>query len=60
MALNLLPSSPQPFRADAARDELLHLWDGLNLEGRRMVLANARAVAEMMGQLLRQGDAAGC
>jgi hypothetical protein len=47
--LTLQPSTPQPFRADQARDELLHLWDGMDLKGWRLVLANARAVADMAG-----------
>jgi len=55
--LNLLPSKPAPFRADAARDELMNLWEGLDLEGRRQVLANVRAVAEISGRLGRQPDA---
>ena len=55
--LTLLPTKPAPFRADAARSELLHLWEGLDREGRRQVLANARAVAEVSGRLQRQPDA---
>jgi hypothetical protein len=55
--LTLLPSKPTPFRADAARGELLRLWEGLNLEGRRQVLANAGAVAEVSGKLQHQPDA---
>jgi hypothetical protein len=50
--LTLHPSKPQPFRPDQARDELLRLWEGLNLEGRRLVLANARAVADLTGRAL--------
>lgn len=49
--LTLHPSPPQPFRADAARDELIRLWEGLNLEARRLIIANARAVAEVAGRV---------
>ena len=56
MPLTLLPTSPSPFRADAARDEVLRLWEGLNLQGQRLVLAHIRAVAELTGKLQR-GDA---
>jgi hypothetical protein len=48
--LTLHPTKPQPFRPDQARDQLLRLWEGLDLEGRRMVLAHARAVADMTGR----------
>ncbi|WP_376092116.1 hypothetical protein ACE7GA_23000 [Roseomonas sp. CCTCC AB2023176] len=44
--LILRPSPPGPLRADAARTELLHLWEGLDREGRRLLLAHARAVAD--------------
>ncbi|WP_426960148.1 hypothetical protein [Muricoccus radiodurans] len=49
--LTLLPTRPEPMRAEPARGELLHLWDGRGLEGRRLVLANARAVAEVTGRV---------
>jgi hypothetical protein len=45
--LTLDPSPPQPLRPDEARDEMLRLWEGMNLEARRLALANARAVADM-------------
>lgn len=47
--LSLRPSPPGPLRADAARIELLGLWDGLSREGRRLLIAHARAVADHHG-----------
>jgi hypothetical protein len=49
--LTLLPARPEPFRADAARAEMLTIWDGLDTEGRRLILSNARAVAEQRRRL---------
>jgi hypothetical protein len=49
--LTLTPARPEPFRTDAGRAEMLTIWDGLDQEGRRMILANARAVAEQRGRV---------
>ena len=49
--LTLRPSRPAPVRAGPGRAELVALWDGLDAEGRKLVLSNARAVAEMRGRL---------
>ncbi|WP_376091203.1 hypothetical protein ACE7GA_21300 [Roseomonas sp. CCTCC AB2023176] len=49
--LTLRPSPPQPIRADAGRAELVALWDGLDRDGRRLVLSHARAVAEVRGRV---------
>ena len=35
----------------SARAELLRLWERLDLEGRRLVMANALAVAEVRGRV---------
>jgi hypothetical protein len=55
--LTLHPSPPQPFRPDEARDKMLRLWEGMNLEARRLVLANARAVADMTSRARPQPQA---
>jgi hypothetical protein len=44
------PTKPQPFWPEQARDELLRLWAGLDPEGRRIMLAHARAVADLTGR----------
>ena len=49
--LTLLPSQPAPVRAGPGRAELVALWDGLDAEGRKLILSNARAVAEVRGRL---------
>jgi len=47
--LTLLPGPPQAMRPAARRDELAHLWDGLDREGRRLALAHLRALADTRG-----------
>jgi hypothetical protein len=56
--LTLHPTKSQPFRPDQARDELLRLWEGLDPEGRRIVLAHARAVADLSGRVAKKADVA--
>ncbi|WP_043840335.1 hypothetical protein [Muricoccus aerilatus] len=51
MPLTLLPTPPEPVRAAPGRAELGLIWDGLDTEGRRILLAQARAVAEVTGRL---------
>ncbi|MBB5696365.1 hypothetical protein [Muricoccus pecuniae] len=50
MALTILPTPPRPVTRDAGRSELVQIWDGLDADGRRMLLAQARAVAEVTGR----------
>ena len=52
MPLTLHPTPPPPVTRDAGRAELVGIWDALDVEGRRLLLAQARAVAEITG---RQG-----
>ncbi|WP_198382991.1 hypothetical protein [Roseomonas sp. KE2513] len=57
MQLTLLPTPPEPVRAAPGRAELGTIWDGLDQEGRRLLLAQARAVAEVTGRVQQQsGD----
>ena len=51
MTLHLRPSPPPPTTRDAGRAELVEIWDGLDADGRRMLLAQARAVAEVTGRV---------
>lgn len=51
--LKLLPTPPEPVRAAPGRAELARIWDSLDREGRRLLLAQARAVAEVTGRLQR-------
>jgi hypothetical protein len=46
-----LSSAPAPFRAGPAWEEIERIWDGLNTEGRKQMLAHARALAEVHGRL---------
>ena len=49
--LNLRPSPPQPVTADRGRDELIALWNAAAPETRTLMLAQARAWAEVKGRL---------
>lgn len=49
MALILRPSPPQPLRADRDRDELARIWESVDTEGRKLLIAHARAVVEARG-----------
>jgi hypothetical protein len=51
MTLSLLPSPPAPVLREPGRIELVQIWDGLDAEGRRMLLSQARAVAEVTGRV---------
>jgi hypothetical protein len=51
--LNLHPTPPSPVTKDAGRDELVQIWNGLTPDGRAMLLAQARAVAEVTGRVPR-------
>ncbi|SHI47741.1 hypothetical protein SAMN02745194_00489 [Roseomonas rosea] len=51
MTLNLLPPPAQPVTREAGRAELVSIWDGLDADGRRMLMAQARAVAEVTGRV---------
>lgn len=51
--LTLQPTPPEPIRDAPGRDELGMIWDGLDQEGRRLLLAQARAVAEVTGRVPR-------
>ncbi|WP_198384804.1 hypothetical protein [Roseomonas sp. KE2513] len=55
--LTLRPTLPEPVRDAPGRAELATIWDGLDQEGRRLLLAQARAVAEVTGRVPRGGDA---
>ena len=48
--LTILPTPPSPVTRDAGRAELVQIWDGLDADGRRILLAQARAVAEVTGR----------
>ncbi|MFC7739293.1 hypothetical protein ACFQX4_26830 [Roseomonas sp. GCM10028921] len=50
MPLTLHPSPPSSVIADRGRAERVQIWDGLEADGRRLLLAQARAVAEVMGR----------
>ncbi|SHJ70149.1 hypothetical protein SAMN02745194_03163 [Roseomonas rosea] len=54
--LNLLPSPPLPVSRDAGRAELVQIWDALDAGGRRMLLAQARAVAEVTGRVPQEPE----
>jgi hypothetical protein len=56
--LNLTLQPTQPVTLDAGTRELIQIWRGLDADGRRMVLSNARAVGEVTGKLRAepQGD----
>ena len=45
--LTLLPTPPEPVKAAPGRAELGRIWDSLDKEGRRLLLAQARAVVEV-------------
>ena len=49
--LTLHPTPPEPVRDAPGRAELGMIWDGLDRRGRRLLLAQARAVAEVTGRL---------
>lgn len=55
--LTLRPTPPAPVRDAAGRAELGQIWDGLDREGRRLLLAQARAVAEVTGRAPPPGEA---
>ena len=57
--LKLLPTPPEPVRAAPGHAELARIWDGLDREGRRILLAQARAVAEVTGRLQHPRSDAG-
>jgi hypothetical protein len=52
--LNLTQQPIQPVTLDAGTRELIQIWRGLDADGRRMVLSNARAVGEVTGKLRAQ------
>jgi hypothetical protein len=49
--LNLRPPPPEPVTKEAGAAEILQIWNGLDADGRRMLLAQARAVAEVTGRV---------
>jgi MoxR-like ATPase len=49
--LTRLSSAPVPFRVGSAWEEIERIWDGLDTEGRKQMLAHARALAEVDGRL---------
>ena len=49
--LTLQPTPPSPVTKEVGRAELVQIWDGLDPEGRRMLLAQARVVAEVTGRV---------
>jgi hypothetical protein len=49
--LNHLSSVPAPFRAGPAWAEIERIWDGLDTDHRKQLLANARALAEASGRV---------
>lgn len=51
--LTLPPQPPQTVTAEEGRAELLEMWDGLDADGRRLLLAHARAVVEVTGRTRR-------
>jgi hypothetical protein len=48
--LTLRPGTPEPIRTAPGRAELLAIWDALDQDGRRLLMAQARAVAEVTGR----------
>jgi hypothetical protein len=52
--LNLTQQPTQPVTLDSGTRELIQIWRGLDADGRRMVLSNARAVGEVTGKLHAQ------
>ena len=52
----MLTLPPQPVTAQAGRAELLAMWDSLDADGRRLLLAHARGVADVMGRARRTGE----
>ena len=54
--LNLLPSPSSPVTREAGRAELVQIWDGLDADGRRMLLAQARAVAEVTWRVRQEPE----
>ena len=57
--LTLLPTPQEPVRDAPGRAELGTIWDGLDQEGRRLLLAQARAVAEVTGRVQQRGNVGG-
>ena len=55
MAIGTLTSPPSPVTKDAGRAELVQIWDGLTPNGRTMLLAQARVVAEVTGRVPPKG-----
>ena len=51
MPLRLLTSASAPFRAGPAWEEIERIWDGLDTDHRKQLLANARALAEASGRV---------
>jgi hypothetical protein len=49
--LNLRPLPPERVTLEGGAAELICIWHGLDAEGRRMLLAQARAVAEVTGRV---------
>jgi hypothetical protein len=49
--LTRLSSIPAPFRSGPAWEEIERIWDGLNTDSRKQMLANARALAEACGRV---------
>lgn len=49
--LILHPTPPEPVRDVPGRAELGSIWGALDQEGRRLLLAQARAVAKVTGRL---------
>jgi hypothetical protein len=49
--LNLRPLPPEPVTLERGAAELLCLWHSLSPDGWRMLLAQARAVAEVTGRV---------
>jgi hypothetical protein len=56
--LNLRPPPPEPVTLEGGAAELLCIWHGLSPDGRRMLLAQARAVAEVTGRVPQAGKPA--
>ena len=52
--LTLQPTPPSPVTKEAGRTELVQIWDGLDAKGRTMLLAQARAVAEVTGRVPKE------
>ncbi|WP_458095959.1 hypothetical protein [Roseomonas sp. WA12] len=49
--LNHLSSLPAPFRTGPAWAEIERIWDGLDTDYRKQLLATARALAEASGRV---------